>query len=442
MRSSYVVTHDYQDPAGAAARALGLPGVSTELWLGGGEVVGSMIAGAALDLAAGRVDLVALVAGEAWYSKTAAERGRGPLPQSSEPSDARPDRVVGERLDYVDPVEAAVGLDRPIMQYPLLENAIRSGRGTTVAEHRAWLGELWARFTAVAETNPYTSGTAAATRPARSPDPSRSNRTIGLPYTKLMVFNEQVDQAAAVLVTTVGTARRLGIPADRWVFPWMAARGAAPTMSRRANLHTSDLARLVGRTLWDAASTGPDEVAQVDLYSCFPSAVQQQADGYGLTLDRRLTVTGGMRFAGGPWTGYPMHGLASMVEVLRGDPGSLGLCSANGGVVSKLAGTLLSSEPPTQPFRLVEPLAELSRLAARRGATSAEAAGVHVAVESYTVMFDRDEQPRTGFVAALLPDGSRAWGRSEDPSTVRAMADEEVLGRAVTFDAEGQAHLL
>ena len=42
--------------------------------------------------------------------------------------------------------------------------------------------------------------------------------------------------------------------------------------------------------------------------------------------ERDLTVTGGMTFAGGPWNNYVTHGVATMVGVLREDPGDLGLC--------------------------------------------------------------------------------------------------------------------
>ena len=42
-------------------------------------------------------------------------------------------------------------------------------------------------------------------------------------------------------------------------------------------------------------------------------------------LDRPLTVTGGLSFAGGPWNNYVMHSIATMAGVLRDDAGASGL---------------------------------------------------------------------------------------------------------------------
>ena len=48
--------------------------------------------------------------------------------------------------------------------------------------------------------------------------PTAVNRMIGYPYPKFMTSILEVDQAAAVIVTTVAEARALGIPPSRWVY--------------------------------------------------------------------------------------------------------------------------------------------------------------------------------------------------------------------------------
>ena len=45
-----------------------------------------------------------------------------------------------------------------------------------------------------------------------------SNRYIGFPYTKFMNSMISVNQAAAVVLTSVANARRLGIDPSRWVY--------------------------------------------------------------------------------------------------------------------------------------------------------------------------------------------------------------------------------
>ncbi len=74
-------------------------------------------------------------------------------------------------------------------------------------------------------------------------------------------------------------------------------------------------------------------MAHVDLYSCFPSAVQIAADELGLPDDdpaRPLTVTGGLTFGGGPGNNYGTHAVASMVGALRSEPGARGLVTGLG----------------------------------------------------------------------------------------------------------------
>src|SRR5207244_6690330 len=104
-------------------------------------------------------------------------------------------------------------------------------------------------------------------------------------------------------------------------------------VSERADLHSSPAIRAAGRAVFGLAGVGIDDVAHVDLYSCFPSAVQIGAAELGLGLaetDRPLTVTGGLSFAGGPGNNYSTHAIAPMADVLRADPGPHGLVTGLG----------------------------------------------------------------------------------------------------------------
>ncbi|MDQ3294052.1 MAG: acetyl-CoA acetyltransferase, partial [Actinomycetota bacterium] len=62
------------------------------------------------------------------------------------------------------------------------------------------------------------------------------------------------------------------------------------------------------------------------------------------------TVTGGMTFAGGPLNSYALHGLATMVGVLRGAPGSRGLVTSVSGFLTKYGGSTWSTTPPPSPW--------------------------------------------------------------------------------------------
>ena len=47
---------------------------------------------------------------------------------------------------------------------------------------------------------------------------AQNNRYIGYPYTRAMNPILEVDMAAAVIMTTVGKARELGIEPERWIY--------------------------------------------------------------------------------------------------------------------------------------------------------------------------------------------------------------------------------
>jgi acetyl-CoA C-acetyltransferase len=197
--------------------------------------------------------------------------------------------------------------------------------------------------------------------------------------------------------------------------------------------------RLAGRAALDLAGVGPDDIAHADVYSCFPSAVQIAAAELGLGTDRPLTVTGGLSFAGGPWNNYVMHSIATIVDVLREDPGALGLITANGGYITKHAFGVYGTEPPPVPFRHAEPQAEVDALPSRALCEEPEGA---VAIEAWTVMHDRDGSPETGILVGLLDDGRRAWARTNDPGTVKAMATEELAERRAAVRPDGTFDLL
>src|SRR5205807_1630523 len=219
----------------------------------------------------------------------------------------------------------------------------------SIDDHQARVGLLWSRFSEVAAANPH-----AWSREARTPDDiatvTAENRMIGFPYTKAMNANLDTDQAAALIVCSVEAARAAGVPEDRWVFPWAGADVHDHWwVSERADLHSSPAIRAAGRAVFGLAGIGIDDVAHVDLYSCFPSAVQIAAAELGLGLeepDRPLTVTGGLTFAGGPGNNYATHSIATMVQRLRSSPGSHGLVTALGWFVTKHAMGVYSTTPP------------------------------------------------------------------------------------------------
>ena len=189
------------------------------------------------------------------------------------------------------PVELRIELDRPAYVYPMFEQALRIAAGETPDAHRRRIGELWARFSAVAQDNPH----AWNRNPVSAEEiwqPGPGNRMISWPYTKLMNSNNMVDQGAALILTSAEKATHLQIPADRWVFPY-AGTDAHDTylIGERAEFDRSPAIRIAGRRALELAGIGVDDVDLVDVYSCFPSAVQVAARELGLPLDDPAPAT-------------------------------------------------------------------------------------------------------------------------------------------------------
>jgi acetyl-CoA C-acetyltransferase len=255
---------------------------------------------------------------------------------------------------------------------------------------------------------------------------------------KLHTANLQVDLASGLILCSAGAAEEAGVPRDRWIFVHAAAHAHDEWfVSERAELASSPAIRTAGGALLEHAGLSIDQIAHVDLYSCFPSAVQIAAAELGLALDeesRPLTVTGGLTFAGGPGNNYSSHAIATMAARLREDPGSFGLVTALGWYATKHALGVYSTAPPRRPFREIDAGTLIERPPARRARTDF---GGTAPIEAYTVPYSRDGEPEAAIVTALTPDGDRALARSNDPGTAAGLLGEDPLGREVEFDGAG-----
>ncbi len=421
----------YLDPARSIAESLGATGAKSGLGVFGGNVVQTLVNTTAREIAAGDLDVALLAGAEHGYSQSRAKKAGVELKYREAPG--TPDWTPGPEKPMVNQLEIARRILAPVLVYPIFEIALRHHLGESPDAHLRRVSELWASFARVAADNPH-----AWIRDAPSAEairtPSASNRMVGFPYPKLMNSNDKVDQAASLLLCSVEAARRHGVPEDRWVYLHAAADAEdASFVSERNDLFSSPAIRIAGRRTLELAGCEPGDLDHVDLYSCFPSAVQIAARDLGLSEDRPLTVTGGLTFGGGPLNNYVMHSIARMAEVLRADPGSRGLVSGNGGYLTKHSFGVYSTAPPDGPFAWTNPQDEVDALPRRE---AAEDYAGEVEVESYTVMHG-PEGPELGTAACLLPDGRRTWGSTRDPDAMAAWMAEDACGTRASIDGEG-----
>ena len=184
------------------------------------------------------------------------------------------------------------------------------------------------------------------------------------------------------------------------------------------------------REAFARAGVGLDDVAHLDLYSCFASSLHFARDALGLAADdpRPLTVTGGLPYHGGPGSNYCAHSVATMVERLRADPGAVGLVSGVGMHMAHHVFALYSTTPasvaPPDAVAVRRRVDAASRRELRGTATGP------ASVAAYTVVHGR-EGPRFGALVCDLPGGERCYARTDDPALLAALQSEEWVGRPV-----------
>ena len=425
----------YRNPAAVLAERLGNRTCTTFGTPFGGNLVQSSVHHAAQRIARGESEIVLLTGAETGRTQQRA-RTLGVSP-SYTPAPGTYHQRVAEERPMSGPAELARGISRPIQLYPIFESALRHRAGELLGAHRMRIAKLWARFSEVAEGNP-----AAWLRERFSAEeiatPSARNRMVGFPYTKLMNANDAVDQGAALILCSVDAARRLTLARQRWIFLHSGADAHDHFfVSERQDLCSSPAIRIAGARALALAGRSLDEIAHLDLYSCFPSAVQVAMNELGIDGARSPTVTGGLTFAGGPLNNYVMHAIARMVQVLREDRGSFGLVTANGGFLTKHSIGIYSAQEPAGGYRFENVQAEIDALPRRAVAIDAKG---RAEIEGYTVMFG-PQGPSVAHAACVLPDGTRTWANSQDSALLDAMTREEHVGRNVQLDGSGGLEL-
>ncbi|OFJ53683.1 acetyl-CoA acetyltransferase [Mycolicibacterium grossiae] len=432
----------YRNPGLLLAERLGASAAEGRYTPIGGNVPQALVNEACLDIQAGRVDAVLIAGAETWRTRSRVRSSGGTLDWTVQDDGVPVPAGADDQFLLAGEVEIRIKLDRPSYVYPMFEQAIRIDAGETADEHRRRIGALWSRFSEVAAGNPH----AWSTEAVAAEDiwqPSAANRMVSWPYTKLMNSNNMVDQGAALVLTSAQRATELGISRDRWVFPY-AGTDAHDTylIAERDAFHRSPAIRIAGARALQLAGVAVDDVDLVDVYSCFPSAVQVAARELGLPLDdpaRPLTVTGGLTFAGGPWNDYVTHSIATMAERLAAAPDAVGLITANGGYLTKHSFGVYSATPPGREFRWQDVQSEVDAEPTRVAEGDWEGTGT---VETWTTPFTREGDPEKVFVAVRTPADTRALAVLTDPADAAASVTEDIAGATVTVSAGGTAHLV
>jgi acetyl-CoA C-acetyltransferase len=420
----------YSDPGRLVANAHSFGNVQTTLNPMGGNEAYDLVNTTAAEIQAGRIDVAILCASESGRTSRRLRKRGERIDRYVGADDSIPNLSYGDDRPMQEPQQTAVGAHLPVNFYALVESAIGHSRGVTVESHRQHIAALWAQASEVAAENRF----AAIQQPFTALEiatESLENRMIATPYTKLMTANLDVDMSAAIVMCSLGTARDAGIPDKNLVF---ISSGAGVSdhwsVNERWALNDSPAMKMAGSRALALSQRSVHEIDDLDLYSCFPSAVQLAQNYLGIEMNRQFTITGGLTFAGGPLNSYCFHALATAYERIVFGLSASAMLTGNGGYFSKHSATILTAEAPKLGFLHERPQAEIDAGPRR---TRVRVTPSSATIETATVTYKRDAGPNMAIISAIDIDGARHWASSVEGDVINAVLNSEVIGLTAQF---------
>ncbi len=415
----------YRNPSGEIARAIGATGATT-IVSSVGVLQQALVADACQAIMDGRVDSALVAGADAGYRLLRAKMG-GMRAQERDQDD-EPDVRLEPKAELRHPAEVAAGLTMPVGLYALMDSARRAAAGLSVGDHRDRLAARYARFSETAAANP-DSWTRTPLDAATIRDDGPRNPMQAFPYTRAHCSTWNVDQAAALLLCSAERATALGIDRSRWIFPVASAESNHMVpLSARADLVRSPGADATASAVLDIGGVAAAGIDLIELYSCFPVAVDAFADALDLPADRDLTITGSMAFAGGPYNNYFFQATTRAAALLRQGAGRTALLSCVSGILTKHAFALWSTDPPSDGFIRRDVTVEVAATMAELSIVENYTGGGQIV--GCTVLHARGEAPRA--VALIDTDGgARALAVSDAAETIAGMENDEWVGRSV-----------
>lgn len=402
----------------------------------GGQSPQSILNEFAAAIYRGEHQVAVLCGAEATASLKQALRNKWPLDWSESPEGEMEDRGYKELWDKV---EVHHHMTFPPQTYALFENAWRHKHGLSVKEHQQVMGELFARFSDLASNNQY-----AQFPVSRSAEflatPSKENYAFCEPYNKWLIAQDAVNQAAAVVITSVGKAQELGIDKSQWVYLHGHADVEDTFVSRRPDLAASGAIKAATSSALAMADKSIDDIQHIDIYSCFPIVVLAACDALGINWQDagktrpEFTLTGGLPFFGGAGNNYSMHAIAELYQRLTDKPGEYGLVCANGGFMTKESAGIYSTEACNN-WAPADGSAQRLMDAETKESLRYPYTGAAI-IETYSVVYKKGT-PVVGFCLARTTDtGERVVAKvaSKDSATLQTMINKEPIGQNINVE--------
>ena len=430
----------YEDAAGKLSDLLGIKPIQKYTAPISGNTPQLLVNKAARIISRGENNVILITGGEASYSKYRADKGKIILDWPKPPPDAV-NKARKAIIFYLSKFENSYKLTNPTYIYALIETALRANSGRNLEEHLDHMGKRYEKFSKIASKNPYAwvqNQFNAEEIITSSPD----NRIICHPYTKRMVANLYVDQAAAIIMTNENIAQNIGVDRRIWVYPM----GGADVnnifyLTQRPQLFNSPAIREASRLALKQAGLELANIDAFDLYSCFPCMVEIARREIGISENdpRDLTITGGLSFFGGPFSSYSMHPIVTAVHLIQENPNKKIMVSANGGYNTSESIGIYGKEPPSEPWK-EQHYSDIQRMIeVKLLPEPIEKANGNLIIEAYTFIYNRSGIPEFGVALGSLDSGERTIAFIfADSETLLRLDRQELVGKTfmVNFDTE------
>ena len=415
----------------AVSKRLGISPKVAVLEKAGGHTPLTLMCRFADQIAAGELNM-AIVAGAESISTQRYLMDRGESRDWAETLEGEVENTGSGSAEYVTRYNVKHGLRIAPTAYGLIENARRAHLGISKQEYRNQMGQLFSSFSSIAANNPFSAHPTKPLTPAEIVDVGEHNRMIAGPYMRRLVSRDQVNQSAALLLSSVRCAREAGIPENRWIYIHAAALSTDRDIIERAHLGKDSAASAALKMAMSIAKKSVSEIDMFDFYSCFPIAVFAAAiDALGLKPDddRALTVTGGMPFFGGPGNNYSTHAIAEMTSRLRkSDVRKFGLVGLNGGYLTKY-GALVLSNKECQWRPLIQSRLEDESQVDPALPVAIDADGVGT-IETYSVSYNKGTADSV-LIIGRLNDGRRFLANEFDQSLTNSFLEGDPIGETI-----------
>jgi len=379
------------------------------------------------EIQSGRIDASLIVGGESRFK----------MIQAFKENEEYKEIQLDTNPDYYQKADIDLFLDQEVKElsmmavgyYAIMENAYRYSKGEEIIKHNKNLAKLYEKFSEIANKN-INSWSKQKYSAKDIMTTSLKNSYQAFPYNKLHCTSWNVNQASALILCNEEIADKLNIPKNQRVYPLASSENNHMlSLIQRENLVDPVGMKLAAQYIKDILSLHNVGIDYYDLYSCFPIAVQMFCDCLELDLSSKVTLTGGMSYAGGPLNHYVLSSTTQLIEILRKNKNKIGLITGVSGLMTKQSYALWSSEY-IDNFSLADVSDKAKEVDKPMDLTN-DNSGTATIV-GYTILLEKDNNKKA-VIYAELDNKKRIILNSRNLEVINDMENTEWIGKSITF---------